>query len=246
MRMVIVDDEDLARERLRRLVSELPGYEIVGEAADGEAALDVIENEEPDVVLLDIRMGAVDGLNVARSIMEYDPPPAIIFTTAYSEHALSAFDVSAAGYLLKPIRLDKLRDALTRARRPTRVHRPPRKGENENGRREFVLAATRDGLQRIPIDDVIHFVADQKYTTVRHLHGEVLIEEALKTLEDDLGRKFLRIHRNALVATRFIVGLERDRNGDEQLWLRMKHVATPLAVSRRRVADVRRFLMDRE
>lgn len=244
MRVVIVDDESLARERLKRLLQEFPGYEVVGEAADGESALGVIDNEEPDLVLLDIRMGGVDGLHVARSLSEYDPPPAVIFTTAYSEHALSAFDAKAAGYLLKPIRLEKLKEALQSARRPNRAQKPRENGELAKPKREFVTATTREGLMRVPAEDIVYFLADQKYTTVCHLHGEVLIEESLKTLEEDFAPWFLRVHRKALVATRFIAGLERDRNGEQLHWLTMKHASNPLPVSRRRLAEVRRFLTE--
>jgi two-component system response regulator AlgR len=246
MRVVIVDDEPLARERLRRLLQEFPGYEVVGEAGDGESALDVIDDEEPDLVLLDIRMGGMDGLQVARQLAELDVPPAVIFTTAYSEHALSAFDASAQAYLLKPIRLDKLKEALMRVRKPTRAQKPQVAPGEAAGKpkREFVLATTRDGLVRVPVEDIIYFLADQKYTTVCHLHGEVLIEESLKTLETDFAPWFLRIHRKALVATKFIAGLERDRQGDQHHWLRMKHASKPLPVSRRRLAEVRRFLTD--
>lgn len=246
MRVVIVDDEPLARERLRRLLADFPGYEVVGEAGDGEAALDVIDEEEPDLVLLDIRMGGMDGLQVARQLQELELPPAVIFTTAYSEHALSAFDANAQAYLLKPIRLEKLKEALMRVRKPTRAQKPSvsKPAEGERPKREFVLATTRDGLVRVPVDDIIYFLADQKYTTVCHLHGEVLIEESLKTLEDDFAPWFLRIHRKALVATRFIAGLERDRQGEQHHWLKVKHAPNPLPVSRRRLAEVRRFITE--
>lgn len=245
MRVVIVDDEPLARERLRRLLQEFPGYEVVGEAGDGESALDVVDDEEPDLVLLDIRMGGMDGLQVARQLSEMDVPPAVIFTTAYAEHALSAFDASAQGYLLKPVKLEKLRDALQRVRKPTRAHKAkPVEAAAGAPKREFVLATTRDGLVRVPVPDILYFLADHKYTTVGHLHGEVLIEESLKTLEADLIPLFLRVHRKALVNTRFIAGLERDRHGDQHHWLKLKHVSEPLPVSRRRLAEVRRFMTD--
>ena len=244
MRVVIVDDEPLARERLRRLLQDFPGYEVVGEAGDGESALDVIDDEEPDLVLLDIRMGGMDGLQVARQLQELELPPAVIFTTAYSEHALSAFDANAQAYLLKPIRLEKLKEALMRVRKPNRALKPSVSAPDVAARpkREHVLATTRDGLIRVPVDDIVYFLADQKYTTVCHLHGEVLIEESLKTLEDDFSPWFLRIHRKALVATRFIAGLERDREGEQHHWLKMKHAKEPLPVSRRRLAEVRRYL----
>jgi two-component system response regulator AlgR len=245
MRVVIVDDEPLARERMKRLLQEFPGYEVVGEADNGETALDVIDDEEPDLVLLDIRMGGIDGLQVGRQLAEMDVPPAVIFTTAYSEHALSAFDANAQAYLLKPIRLEKLRDALQRVRKPTRAHKPPAAaGGAQPLKREFILASTRDGLVRVPTKDVVYFLADQKYTTVAHMHGEVLIEESLKTLEDDLQPQFLRIHRKALVNTNFIASLERDRHGEQHHWLKMKHATQSLPVSRRRLAEVRRFLTE--
>jgi len=246
MRVVIVDDEPLARERLKRLLQEFPGYEVVGEADNGEAALDVIDDEEPDLVLLDIRMGGIDGLQVGRQLAEMDVPPAVIFTTAYSEHALSAFDANAQAYLLKPIRMEKLRDALQRVRKPTRAQKPKSAASVEAAplKREFILATTRDGLIRVPTQEVVYFLADQKYTTVAHLHGEVLIEESLKTLEEDLQPQFLRIHRKALVNTNFIASLERDRHGEQHHWLKMKHAAQALPVSRRRLAEVRRFLTE--
>ncbi|HEY9546110.1 MAG TPA: LytTR family DNA-binding domain-containing protein [Solimonas sp.] len=245
MRVVIVDDEPLARERMKRLLQEFPGYEVVGEADNGETALDVIDDEEPDLVLLDIRMGGMDGLQVGRQLAEMDVPPAIIFTTAYSEHALSAFDANAQAYLLKPIRLEKLRDALQRVRKPTRAHKPQSANVDAQPlKREFILASTRDGLVRVPTKEVVYFLADQKYTTVAHMHGEVLIEESLKTLEDDLQPQFLRIHRKALVNTNFIASLERDRHGEQHHWLKMKHATQTLPVSRRRLAEVRRFLTE--
>jgi two-component system, LytTR family, response regulator AlgR len=245
MRVVIVDDEPLARERLRRLVSDFPGYEVVGEAGDGETALDLIYEEEPDLVLLDIRMGTMDGIQVSRQLQELDLPPAVVFTTAYSEHALSAFDANAQGYLLKPIRAEKLKEALIRIRKPTRAHKPaPPANAVGKPKRDFVLATTREGLVRIPSEDVVYFLADQKYTTVCHLHGEVLIEESLKTLEEDFAPWFLRVHRKVLVATRFIAGVERDKHGEQHHWLKVRHSQRPLPVSRRRLPEVRRFLTD--
>ena len=243
MRVVIVDDEPLARERLSRLLAEFPGYELVGEAGDGVGALKLIDDEQPDLVFLDIRMGGMDGIQVARRLAEQELPPAVIFTTAHPEHALSAFDASASAYLLKPIRREKLREALQRVRRLSRAQRsgnPPVDGPRPE--REFVLATTREGMVRVPAEDIIYFLADQKYTTVCHLHGEVLIEESLKSLEDDFKPWFLRIHRKALVATRFILSLERDDG--EHHWLRVRHAETRLPVSRRRLADVRRFISE--
>jgi two-component system, LytTR family, response regulator AlgR len=245
MRVAIVDDEPLARERLRRLLAEFPGYEVVGEAGDGEQALALIREQNPDLVLLDIRMPGMDGLQVARHLAEEQTPPAVIFTTAFSEHALSAFDASATAYLLKPIKKEKLKEALQRARRPSRATLSVERTDAARPAREFVLATTRDGLVRVAAADIVYFLADQKYTTVHHLHGEVLIEESLKTLEQDFAPWFLRIHRKALVATRFILSLERGK-GEEHHFVRLRHATEPLPVSRRRLAEVRRFLTENQ
>lgn len=246
MRIVIVDDEPLARERLRRLLAEFPGYEVIGEAGEGAQALALIRQTQPDLVLLDIRMPGMDGLQVARHLAEEKLPPAVVFTTAFSEHALSAFDASATAYLLKPIKKEKLREVLQRARRPSRAAQLElERSETAKPRREFVLATTREGLVRVPAEDIVYFLADQKYTTVHHLHGEVLIEESLKTLEDDFAPWFLRIHRKALVATRFILSLERGK-GEEHHLVRLRHASEPLPVSRRRLAEVRRYLTQPE
>ncbi|MDN5872867.1 MAG: LytTR family DNA-binding domain-containing protein [Sinobacteraceae bacterium] len=244
MRVVIVDDEPLARERLAHLLEEFPGYELVGEAGDGESALRAVEETEPDVVLLDIRMGgAINGLQVARQLAADEMPPSVIFVTAYPEHALSAFDAKASAYLLKPVRRQKLQDALLHARKLSRAQIPALNAQPEDRpKRENITATTREGVVRVPAEDIIYFMADQKYTSVCHLHGEVLIDESLKTLEDDFAPWFLRVHRKVLVATRFIASLERGYDSDSQHLLHMRHATGALPVSRRRLADVRRFL----
>lgn len=246
MKVLIVDDEPLARERLSGLVTQLPGYEIAGHAADGKTAVELIQQVEPDVVLLDIRMPGIDGLQVARSLSNMALPPAIIFTTAYSEHALSAFDTIASGYLLKPIKKEKLGEALKNMRRPSKAQLDvlqQNQGDKGATRRSHIVATTRDGQRRIPVEDIIYFLADQKYTTVYHLQGEVLIEESLRHLEDDLVPQFLRIHRKVLVNTAYIVGLERsDQHGLHGAQLSLRHCDHKLPVSRRRLAEIRRLL----
>ena len=242
MRLVIVDDEALARERVRQLVSDFPGWEVAGEAENGRKALEVIRQTEPDVVLLDVRMGEDDGLQVARKLAEESTPPAIIFTTAFAEHALSAFESSAVAYLLKPIRAEKLRDALQRARRPSRAQLETAWSQHAEPARAHIVASTRSGLLRVPSRDILYFLADQKYVTVFHLHGEVLIEESLRQLEEDFAPLFVRIHRKALVAKNYITGLERSREGHH--WVHLQHCKEPLPVSRRRLAEVRRVLSD--
>jgi len=242
MKLVIVDDEPLARERLRRMIEEFPGWEVVAEAANGEQAVRCIREAEPDVVLMDIHMPGTDGLQAARRLAEMPVPPAIIFVTAHSEHALSAHDAAAAGYLLKPIRREQLAKALQRARRPSRaqlraIHAG---GEEDSLARQFIHANTREGIVRVPVDDVVYFLADQKYVTVHHLHGHLLIEDSLRTLEQDLDDRFLRVHRKALIAKRFIQALVRD--DDNGFCLRLRNTPDLVPVSRRCMADVRRLL----
>ena len=243
IKVAIVDDEPLARARLRDLVSALTGYEIVGEASDGEDALELLDQTEPDVVLADVRMPGMDGLQLARRLQAMDTPPALIFTTAYPEHALSAIEAGAAAYLLKPVRREKLQTALWRASRITRLQQqaapvsaPP------NARREFLNVASRDGVARIPVASILYFLAEHKYTTVRHLHGEALLEKPLKELELQLAPDFLRIHRKILVAKRYVSALERSRDDESLYWLHLRPGGPALPVARRRLAEVRRVL----
>ena len=242
MRLVIVDDEPLARERLRRMVEELPGWDVAGEASSGEQALTMIRAEQPDAVLLDIHMAGMDGLQVAHALAKQPTPPAIIFVTAYSEHALTAFETSAVGYLLKPVRKEKLVEALARARRPSRAQLETMvtTAGQQAPRRTWITATTREGTVRVSVMDIVYFLADQKYTTVHHLHGEVLIEESLNSLEEDLAPTFMRIHRKALVQVRVIERIERSLG--LQYHLKLRHAETLLPIGRRRLAELRRLL----
>jgi two-component system response regulator AlgR len=245
MNVLIVDDEPLARERLNRLVSDLEGYRVLEPAAsNGEEALTLIDSLKPDVVLLDIRMPGLDGLQVAAKLCERDTPPAVIFCTAHDEFALEAFQVSAIGYVVKPVRSESLAEALKNAERPNRVQlaaltRPA--ADSGNGPRSHISARTRKGIELIPLDQVIYFIADHKYVTLRHDHGEVLLDEPLKSLEDEFGDRFVRIHRNALVARERIERLQRTPLGHFQLFLRGLN-GDALTVSRRHVAGVRRLM----
>jgi two-component system response regulator AlgR len=239
LRVLVVDDEPLARERLSHLVEELPETELAGVAANGEEALLLTGRLKPEVVLLDVRMPGMDGLEAARHLARMPDPPAVIFTTAFEEHALAAFDAQAAGYLLKPVRLEKLQEALARARTPTRAQLA-RIAEGAGGPRARIAVRTRDELKLIPIENVLCFIADQKYTTLRHTGGEELIEEPLKALEDEFGAGFVRIHRNALAAIDHIEGMERDALGRQHI--RLRGGAGTLPVSRRLAVDVARRL----
>ncbi len=238
LRVLVVDDEPLARERLSHLVEELPEVELAGVAASGEEALLLAGKLRPEVVLLDIRMPGMDGLEVAHHLARMPDPPAVIFTTAFEQHALAAFDAQAAGYLLKPVRPDKLRDALDRARRPTRAQLA-RIAEGTSGPRTRIAVRARDELRLIPVEKIICFIAEQKYTTLRHDAGEELIEESLKALEEEFAARFVRIHRNSLAALAHIEGLERDGEGHHVVRLRG---GGSLPVSRRLAPEVIRRL----
>ncbi|MEJ0086305.1 MAG: LytTR family DNA-binding domain-containing protein [Pseudomonadota bacterium] len=238
MRVLIVDDEPPARERLRSMLAEDGGFEVVGEAGHGEQALQLVESLVPDIVLLDVRMPGVDGLEVARQLAIHPEPPAVIFTTAFDEYALQAFESEAVAYLLKPIRAEKLRAALAKAARLTRPQiQRVSLAAREPTRRSHVGVRGRDGLKLIPIEEVFCFQADQKYTTVKHLKGEDLIEDSLKTLEDEFSANFLRIHRNALVNTRFLERIARDASG--QHFVHLRGFPDALEVSRRMAGDLK-------
>jgi two-component system response regulator AlgR len=238
LRVLVVDDEPLARERLSHLVEELPDTELAGVAGNGEEALLLAGRLKPEVVLLDVRMPGMDGLEAARHLARMPEPPAVIFTTAFEEHALAAFDAQAAGYLLKPVRLEKLQEALARARTPTRAQLT-RIAEGTGGPRTRIAVRTRDELKLIPIESVLCFIAEQKYTTLRHAGGEELIEEPLKSLEDEFASLFVRIHRNALAAVDHIEGMERDAEGHQHVRLRG---GGTLPVSRRLASEVTKRL----
>ncbi len=239
MKILIVDDEPPARHRLGALLDELGVGKVVGEASNGRQALERMAEEMPDVLLLDIRMPGMDGLEVARHLTAFDSPPAVIFTTAYDQHALAAFEAQAVDYLLKPIRRDRLRDALDRVRRLTRAQLEAL--QNADTRARTHISATRHGsLVLVPVDQVCYFQADQKYVTVAYVEGQVLIEEPLKALESEFGDRFLRIHRNALVAPHYVDALERDAQGHYRI--RLKGIGETLEVSRRMLAVVKHRL----
>ncbi|HEY5802257.1 MAG TPA: LytTR family DNA-binding domain-containing protein [Lysobacter sp.] len=242
MRVVIADDEPLARERLRGLLAELRGVEVVAEAADGQHALHACAEHHPDLVLLDIAMPGIDGLEAARHLAAFEPRPAVVFCTAYDAHALSAFEAEAIDYLVKPVRAERLAAALERVRTFAA-------GRERNGTaatagagqlRSHLCARLRGSLRLIPIEDVHYLRAEEKYVVVHHARGEDLIEESLKSLEDEFGERFVRIHRNCLVARHEIVELRRAADGHVQAVLR--HGKQPLEVSRRCVAGLKETL----
>lgn len=239
MKVLIVDDEQLARDRLARMIAGYDGYEVVGEAANGIDAVKQASSLQPEVVLLDIRMPGMDGLETARHFGDFDEPPAVIFCTAYEEHAVEAFNLQAVGYLLKPVRKDNLEAALGNAQRVNKAQLAALSSE-QPPRRSHISARTRRGMELIPVDAVRYFQADQKYVTVRHAEGEVIVDETLRDLEEEFAQQFVRVHRNALVAAHYVIGLDRLGSGHYQI--RLKDVDEALDVSRRHVAAVRKFI----
>lgn len=237
LKVLIVDDEPPARERLRSLLAEIPDMDLVGEAANGQQAIVRAHDLAPDVVLLDVRMPGMDGIEVAQHLNALTEPPAVIFATAFDEYAVNAFDAHAVGYLLKPIRKEKLAAALERAGRLTRPQLQKIAAARQEQRRTHIAARRREGLRLIPIEDIQYFLAEQKYTTVRHVNGEDLIEDSLRSLEEEFGSAFVRIHRNALVSVRFLERIER--NGAGQYFVRLRGCDAPLQVSRRMAVELR-------
>ncbi len=243
LKVLIVDDEAPARARLRSLLAEIGAVgngdpvTVIGEAENGEQGLRSAVDLAPDVVLLDVRMPGMDGIEAARHLNALEEPPAVIFTTAYDEYAINAFEAQAVGYLLKPIRKEKLAAALSQAGRLTRPQLQKLAAATPSERRTHIAARHRDGLRLIPVDEVQFFFAEQKYTTVRHLKGEDLIEDSLRSLEEELGAAFVRIHRNALVSVRFLERIER--NADGQYFVRLRGCEAPLQVSRRMAGELR-------
>jgi two-component system response regulator AlgR len=239
LRALIVDDEPPARDRLRRLLEEMPRVSVIAEAGNGREALELCAAHSPDVVLLDIRMPGMDGIEAARHLGRMQTPPAVIFTTAYDEHALEAFETQALGYLLKPVRREKLARAIRHAARLAapqllRLAERTRLGR----RRTHVCARHGEQLRLIPVEDIYFFCADQKYVTVRHRGGSDLIDESLRALADEFSPDFLRVHRNSLVALRHVRALERNAEG--QYLVRLKETEETLPVSRRHAAEALR------
>lgn len=242
MDILIVDDELLARQRLSRMAEKIDVVERILEAENADQALAAIAAEDPDLILLDIRMPGKDGLVLAHHISAMEDPPAIVFCTAYDSHALDAFGTGAIGYLLKPVKAEQLLQVLDKAQKLNKIQRAAalqKVSENKN-QRQHINAKTHRGVELIPLKDIRYFVADQKYVTVFHTQGEHLLDETLKDLQDEFGEKFVRIHRNALVSRQHIEALERDING--QFYVRLANMTAKPLVSRRHVSDIKDLL----
>ena len=239
MDILICDDEPLAVERLSRLVSQL-GHQVIATAQHGQQALEMVQQFEPDVVLLDIQMPEMDGLSCAQHLAHFNPTPAIVFCTAFDEHALQAIQSQAKGYLLKPIAKDDLETVLESVTKLTQAQLTKKKKKElmeEKVQRQQIAAKTYRGLELIPVENIDYFLADQKYVTVRHKNGSVLIDETLKDLETEFADRFIRIHRNALISLDYLDGLEMVSSGQYQV--RCRELDERLAVSRRHLPLLR-------
>lgn len=245
MRVLIVDDEAPARDRLRQIIDDLDDYECVGEAGNGEEAIANVASVRPDIVLLDIRMPGLDGIETAHHLNALESPPAVIFTTAYDEYAIDAFDARAIGYVLKPVRSSRMQAALAQAARLASATLGELSRDSKlSHARNHVCTRINDQLKLIPLDDVLYFQADQKYVAVHHRGGESLLDDSLKSLESEFAARFVRIHRSVLVAVDKIRSLEKTADGKTRVALDSdsQDDEKRLIISRRHVAEVRRRL----
>ena len=236
MNILIADDEAPARARLAKLLEAAGGgHRVVGEAANGHEVVEQCARLPVDILLLDIRMPGMDGIEAALRLVEHPNPPAVIFVTAFDEHALAAFEANAIDYLLKPVRPERLMRALDKARALSMDQQTAL--ANAGG---YLNASYRGGVLRVPVEDVVFLRADSKYVEVWHVGGMALTEESLRAIEDRLPGLFLRVHRNALVAAQRMRALHKLADG--QLSLHLDGTEEPVEVSRRHAAEVRRQL----
>ena len=250
LRVLIVDDEAPARRRLHDVLSDssaaLP-LTVVGEAANGKEAIALLEVSKPDVLLLDIRMPIMDGIETAEHLLKLEPAPAVIFTTAFDDYAIQAFEVNAIDYLLKPIRAERLIAALQKARAITLARMEALKSAVGKARTHISIG-DRGRILLVPLADVVFLKAELKYVTVRTLEKEYLLEESLVKLEQEFSECFVRIHRNCLLARAYIEGFERvaheveEGEGASSGWVaRIRGMTERLPVSRRQQHLIKEF-----
>jgi len=242
LRVVIVDDEALARTRLKRLLADCtaPGALVVGEAANAVDALHCVAHQTVDVVLADIHMPGVDGLTLAQSLRALPQPPAVVFVTAYAEHAVQAFELEALDYLTKPVRLERLQAALQKVERSVLNV----KGLAADLTHDVLVIQERGRTERVPLSAVLYLKAELKYITVRAGSHSYILEGSLSDLETRYASRFIRIHRNTLVARRAVRSLEKhfDAHEGDGWAVRLDGVDEALFVSRRQLAAVRSLL----
>ena len=243
LRVMVVDDEAPARRRLRELLddcSDAMPLAIVGEAANGREAMEILHAVTADLVLTDIHMPEMDGLELARHLLKLPQAPVVVFTTAYHEHALQAFDVHAVDYLMKPVRMQRLLAALQKVPR-LKPLTAAKLDELPASARRFLSVTERSRVVLVPIDEIIYLKAELKYITIRTSQREFLLEESLTRLEEEFGARFVRVHRNCLVAKDAIRGFERcvGDEGDAHWEVVLNGIAETLPVSRRQQYVVR-------
>lgn len=236
MNILIVDDEPLARAQLKQQIESISGFCTVGEAGDGKTALQKVDQLSPDIVLLDIRMPGMNGLEVGQHLTQLKTPPAVIFTTAYSEYTLQAFDAYAIGYLLKPVDTARLVAALQAAKKLTHSQ-TKQVSRVTNSTRTHICARFRGNLELVDVRNIYYFKADSRYVTARHRDGCTLIEDSLAALETEFEKRFVRVHRNALVARDDMLKLEKSNTGHCHICF--KEIDDQIEVSRRHLPAVR-------
>lgn len=238
MNVLVVDDEPLAQKRLQHILEKFDDISSIDIASNGMQAIDICQKNIIDVVLLDIRMPGIDGLETALHLSQMDKVPAIIFTTAYDEYALDAFKVHAVDYLLKPVRSEKLKASLARLCQLNSAQINAIKSEPTS--RKNIAAKICGNVKLIPISEILFFQADQKYVTVMYLNGETVIEDTLKELQVEFESQFVRVHRNALVAKKFINGIHKNEEG--HFFVTLSNSDRMLEISRRHLSAVRKLI----
>ena len=248
--VMIVDDEAPARARLRDLLADVAldvPNEVLAEAANGVLALEALEQRSVDVMLVDIRMPKMDGIELARHVAQLDKPPTIIFVTAYDSYAVQAFELNAIDYLVKPVRAQRLSTALQKVRLkdplPDRQVLPQVLSQLQQGARTHLSCHERGRLLLIPITDILYLKADLKYVTARTLSREYLLDESLTHLEQEFSERFIRLHRSVIVAKDVITGCEKNaaEDADTQWQAILRGISEKLPVSRRQWPQVKSY-----
>ena len=239
LKILLVDDELLARQRLRTLLADCtePQAEVLAEAANGPQVITALGHGTFDLVLLDIRMPGMDGVQLAHTISSMSEPPAVVFVTAHAEHAVQAFDVAAVDYLTKPVRLERLQQALQKVERIVQA----KILRNADSSVDSLIIQDRGRTEKVPLTEVLYLKAELKYITVRTAARSYILDGALNELEEKYAAQFMRIHRNALIARRAIRALEKHYDAEEgEGWaVRLNGIPELLAVSRRQLSAVR-------
>jgi two-component system response regulator AlgR len=239
LHILIADDEPLARSRLKRMIEKIPNCSVVAEAGNGQQAVEHAHQYKPDIAFLDIRMPEVDGLAAASQLSAMQPPPAIIFCTAYEEYALKAFQLHAIGYLLKPVREEELNAAIRQAKTLSLPQLKQVEQEINDEPPKSFIANTWQGQEILALNSIYYFRAEQKYISVIHEQGETLSTQTLKELEAEYEGLFVRAHRNTLVNSKHIKSLVRNHEGHSQIQLSN---GNKVEVSRRHLSDVKAFI----